>query len=326
MAGQHLTRRALLALLAPAPASAAGGRGAPEIARPPYAAVAFSRDGRTLAVAGYGGLQLLDAASRRETARLGGHPGAVNCLAYSPEGGLLAAGGGEPGRSGEIRLWNPRTRSVRLLAGLHKDAVYALAWSPDGRRLAAAGYDRLTSVWDVAAGTAQPLRDHTDAVYAIDWSPDGRWIATASGDRTVKLWDPDTLSRLYTLSEPTAELYAVAFVGPDSLAAGGADRMLRRWRVGPKSGELERSAFAHDGPVLCLAADRDGRRLFSGSADGSVKQWRPEDLTETAVIAREKEWCQGLSLSPTGDRLAACRHRGPVKVHSVGSALPTGAG
>ena len=51
---------------------------------------------------------------------------------------------------------------------------------------------------------------------------DGRVLASASADRTVKLWNPADGSRLDTSSQPTKELYCVAF-SPDgkSVVAGG---------------------------------------------------------------------------------------------------------
>jgi hypothetical protein len=74
------------------------------------AAVAFSPDGETLAVAVGRIVQLWDVASGRLGARLEGHEGNVKCLAYSPNGAYLASGGHDR----MVRLWDvaryrPRT-------------------------------------------------------------------------------------------------------------------------------------------------------------------------------------------------------------------------
>jgi WD40 repeat protein len=57
------------------------------------AAVAFSLDGRTLATADGRAVRLWDAATGDPVAELVGHEGKVKCLAFSPDGTVLASGG-----------------------------------------------------------------------------------------------------------------------------------------------------------------------------------------------------------------------------------------
>ncbi|MFN0066443.1 MAG: c-type cytochrome domain-containing protein, partial [Limisphaerales bacterium] len=95
-------------------------------------------------------------------------PDRVLAVAFSPDGRLLATGGGEPSRSGSIELWEVETG--RLLArapNLHSDTVTALAFSPDGRLLASGGADRFARLSDAA--TLAPVRNlegHTGHVLA----------------------------------------------------------------------------------------------------------------------------------------------------------------
>jgi WD40 repeat protein len=74
------------------------------------AAVAFSPDGRTLAVAVGRGVRLWDVDTGHVTASLEGHEGRIKCLAYSHDGTLLATGGYDQ----TIRLWRAARASESL--------------------------------------------------------------------------------------------------------------------------------------------------------------------------------------------------------------------
>src|SRR5205085_2051611 len=71
----------------------------------------------------------------------------VCALAFSADGKLLATGGGEPSRSGEIKLWNVGNGElVRDLPNIHSDVVLGLEFSPDGNFLASAAADKMARV------------------------------------------------------------------------------------------------------------------------------------------------------------------------------------
>jgi WD40 repeat protein len=309
-------RSALIALLA-----LIASLGPPsEAAKAPRGAAAFSPDGRLLAVGGYGEVTVMEAATGKVAVRLAGPAGSVTAVAFSPDGKALAASGGVPGRSGEIRLWNTQGWQPRSFTGAHADVVYSIAWSPDGKTLAAGSYDKLVSLWDPSTGQARKLKDHTDAVYSVAFSPDGRRVASASGDRTVKLWDVATAKRLFTLSDSTAELYSVAFApSGKQVAAAGVDKMLRTWSIGPSSGALARSAFAHEGPIIRVLYAPHGEGLYTASEDRAVKLWDPVTLSEKKVYEKQPDWPLGLAIAPGDDLLAVSRYDGSVTVYQAAS-------
>src|SRR6185295_8165600 len=67
--------------------------------------IAYEPKSKLLALARLGEIELRSAESRQIVRTLTGHAGPVNAVAFSADGAVLAAAGGEPGVAGEVRLW-----------------------------------------------------------------------------------------------------------------------------------------------------------------------------------------------------------------------------
>ncbi len=157
---------------------------------PPVTALACTPNSQIMAVGTYRQVQLWNVAVGRRIGVLSGMPENVNCLAFSPDGRILAAGGGVATVRGETRLFDLASgRQIALLTG-HTDLVYALAFTPDGNRLVTASGDKTLRLWNWRSGVSlHVLKDHADSVYGVACSPDGRQIASTGVDRSIKIWD-----------------------------------------------------------------------------------------------------------------------------------------
>jgi WD40 repeat protein len=114
---------------------------------PPSPVLALSADGSILAVAGWNrhAATLWRLGAQRPFARLAGHEDVILCLAFSPDGQLLATGS----RDRTVRLWDVTTGRPRAVLTGHTGSVFSLAFSPDGRRLASGGFDMTVRLWDL---------------------------------------------------------------------------------------------------------------------------------------------------------------------------------
>jgi sugar lactone lactonase YvrE len=196
--------------------------------------------------------------------------GRIDVLAFSPDGGLLAAC--DAGR-GAVHLWEADTgKKVRELA---QGGPAAVAFAPDGKTLATGGWDNNLIVWEVATGrklrTIQAAKGPA-IVDAVAFSPDGRLLATGHHNTPVYLWDAATGKLVREIKADDQVTWCLAF-SPDGgwLATGGLDGTVRLWEVatGRQLHELRGHAFW----VLRLAFGPDGRTLATGGYDGTSLLW-----------------------------------------------------
>jgi WD40 repeat protein len=193
-------------------------------------AVAFSPDGRTLAIARGARVELWDAATRRERARTANeHEGRVNAVEFSPRGDLLASGSDD--RS--VRLWNPATGAELGRMTEHGNGVTGVAFSPDGTSLAAQVRGDSCSLWDVTTGQLT-LVFNLGGGTCVAFAPTGDAIAIGCGSLVRLLaadGRPDGSRRFDGGHHGTVS--SVAFSSDGSLlASGSADGRIFIWATG----------------------------------------------------------------------------------------------
>ncbi len=270
---------------------------------PAAAALAFSDDGKLLAVGQFGKVVLWDVAAGKVLRTLTEVAGHVHALQFSPDGKLLAAGGGVPGRMGEVKLFNTADWSTAQTLKEHLDVVFDLSFSKDGARLLTAGLDKTARVWTVAEGKVVfTIKDHSDVVNGCVFAPDGNFY-TASSDRTVRLFNGQTGKSFRTFIGHTLPVLALA-VSPDgaSVLSTGEEPALRWWNV--QQGNTLRNQGGHG--VACHEAkfSKDGRFVVSAGADNSVRIWNGQTGGALRTLTGASDWLYSVAIT-ADNRLVA---------------------
>ena len=133
--------------------------------------MSFSPDGAWLATGIDQQVLLWNVADRRQMTTFEGHTAWARCVAFSPDGALLASGSQDQ----TIRLWDvPTVQCVKILQG-HTSGVQTIAFSPDGAQLASASHGSDLWLWDVHTGQRmKTLQGHSDRILSLFFSPDHR--------------------------------------------------------------------------------------------------------------------------------------------------------
>ena len=251
---------------------------------------------------------LIEAAGQPLSAVLAESSNAVESVAFSPGGHVLAAGD----TGGDVGLWDtPSGRRIATLA--EGDAVYTVAFSPNGRVLAVGDDDGHVGLWDAASGRRTATLAEGAPVVTVAFSPNGQVLAGGDSNGRFALWDTASGRRTATLAEG-APVASVAF-SPNSrtLAASDHGGHIGLWNT--VSGRRT-ATLAEGNPVYTVAFSPNGQTLAAGDLGGHVGLWNTGgQRIATLAVGRP---VYTVAFSPNGQTLATGDYGGDIGLWDIG--------
>jgi serine/threonine protein kinase/WD40 repeat protein len=275
----------------------------------PYEPVAFSKDGKRLAVLDRetATLRFLDPATREKTGEMPlerrwfRSPGRFQ---ISADFEVVA----QAGADGKVRVRSLATNATLELYG-GPGPITELALSPDGRQLVTGGFERELQWWDVLTQTNIILGTaRRDPLF----SNDGRLLLVRAGSDRAELWDAARHSLETVLISESPLGPAATFSHDNRLVAIASsplnpEQTITIWDTA--TGKALGACVGHKQGIHGLAFAADGQTLASTSDDGTLKLWNVASLQQLLSFRVPGRTSHPL-FSPDGSALVLGQQRG----------------
>ena len=318
----------------------------------PVAALAFSRDGNSVAFAlGDGSVRILpaDIAAAATGAANPVHGGAALALVADPAGDGFVSGG-DDGRLLRIgadgtatELFNQKGQWVDHLVahkttgaiaasvgksafvvkegdvrefGPHQSTVADLDFSKDGGRIACAHYGGVT-VWSIGQVTLPPRRFAWRGSHvALRWSTDGKFIATGTQENDIHVWRMAQATDMRMQGYP-AKVKSLSWTADARFLYTSSQPVFTAWSFSGKGPEGKPPLqFGEEGAGLLsvVAAHPTAEFVAGGYDSGELQLGDIKTKRSVALKMADGSAITCLAWSPDGFRLAAGNERGDLLV------------
>jgi serine/threonine-protein kinase len=275
----------------------------------PGSAIAYSSDGKMLAVVTGAVVNLYSADGSKQLGSLR-HAAGVTALAFQPKTNLLATftAGYSPMKDKtvppEIKIWDlskepiPTQPRDDLSVEPHNSRV--LVFAPDGSVISGA-LDAVAGKWPIfmwdVKGKKEKARiseGHTSRIWTMALTSDGRTLLTGSVDGSVRAWNMENQREKFVIQDMAGPVHAIALSPDDkTLAVGGQDNAYRdaTFRGGAirlydvaTGKEKEESLRAYESWIRSASLSPDRTLVALGQQDKSIKLLEAGSFKERGIL------------------------------------------
>ncbi|MAS93802.1 MAG: hypothetical protein CMO55_11475 [Verrucomicrobiales bacterium] len=271
----------------------------PTYAVPPVVtSIAYSPDGKLLAMAAFHEVLIHKADGSGLVSRLVGLSERIESVEFSPDGKQIVVAGGLPGRMGEIQVWDVAKKELELSKIVGTDTAYGASWSPDGTLIAFGLPDNTVRAIKAKNGEQVLfMGSHNDWVLDTDWSVKGDHLVSVGRDMSSKLTEVKTERFIDNITSitPGALVGGVNAVErhpkEDHILVGGSDGVPQIYRMHRETarkigdnanlirkypamnGRIWDVAFSPDGKTFAAVSSLDGKgqiNLYKSEYDATI--------------------------------------------------------
>jgi WD40 repeat protein len=250
-------------------------------------------------------------------------------LAFSPDGGRLAAAGGAPSQFGNVQVWD---FAGQRLAGNWKtstDTVLGISFNPSGDQLAFGCPDKSARIVKADDGKELlRLDQHTDWCMGAVFTADGKRLLTAGRDQAMKLSTVANGQFIDDVNNPLEPIMCIARHPKEDLVVyGGAMGTARIYKISDNQNrtagrndtnqvkELERQPAS----VHAIAWNGAGTQVAVAS-ENEARVYDAKSGSRVATLGGHEGAIFAVAFSPDGKKVATGGYDGLVRVFEI----PTG--
>ncbi len=235
----------------------------------------------------------------QELHRVSEHDGAVNAVAFLPDGKHALTGSDD----GIARLVDMSSGKVVHAFKGHEHKIVGLSVSADAKLFATASWDRTVRVWSLAdQRELYVLKGHRNTVNAAVFSVDGKELFSTGTDGTIREWRmSDGQEDRIIYNHGWGVNVLAALPGGEQLAFGALNGTGAVLDI--RSGEIVHELAQRDRPILSLAVSEAHHLIAMGGGDGIVSVHDMSDWTPVKLLDNPYGPIWALAFSHDGDGL-----------------------